>query len=515
MEPRDYLNALRRRWLVILGLGLLGALIALAYDSTLPTLYKATSSVFVSTQRGETTSELVQGSTFTQANVQSYARLATMPIVLEPVIAELDLDIAPRALARAITVDTPLNTVIIEITASSPDAAKSAEIADAVTESLSNAVARLSPEGPDGEPAITMTTVSSAQVPRLPYAPNTRFIVLTGLLAGFAAGFVFALASEAFDTRLRNAADLARVTDAPLLGTVSRRRRRGSSGLVMRTDPHGPQAESYRRIRANLEFADVDSRVRALVVTSAVAGEGKSTTSINLALALAERSDRVLLIDADLRRPSIGRHCEIEDAVGLTTVLLGEVAVADAVQRWAGVLDILPSGVVPPNPGQLLGSTAMADLMSELIASYSFIIVDSPPLLPATDALGLAHMTDGSIVVAQYKSTRREQLARAIESLVAVRARVIGVVLDRVPAPASSASYYGYRARDEDETAVADGPQAQHRHDRRDRPAEERSPAAPPPAAPPPAAPPPAAPSPAAPPPVAPESGAAEPSTTR
>lgn len=496
MEPRDYLNALRRRWILILGLGLLGGLAALAFDSTLPTLYKATSSVFVTTQRGETTSELVQGSTFTQANVQSYARLATMPIVLEPVIAELDLDISSPALARAITVDTPLNTVIIEITASSPDARESAEIADAVTTSLSAAVAQLAPEGPDGEPAITMTTVAPAQVPSFPYAPNTRFIVLTGVLAGLAVAFIFAIASEAFDTRVRNAAGLARVTDAPLLGRVGRRRGRNSSNLVMRTDPHGPQAEAYRHIRANLEFADVDRRVRALIVTSALAGEGKSTTSINLALALAERFDRVLLIDADLRRPSIGRQCEIEDSVGLTTVLLGEVAVADAVQRWAGVLDILPSGVVPPNPGQVLGSTAMADLMSELIRSYSFIIVDTPPLLPATDALGLAHMTDGAIVVARYKWTRRGQLARAIESLVAVRARVIGIVLDRVPVAAASASYYGYRARVDEVIDNGDWPRPQHRHEQRDRLAAvaEPDPAERPPA---------------------PETGAAERSTTR
>lgn len=496
MEPRDYLTALRRRWPVIVGLGLLGGLIALAYASTLPTLYKATSSVFVSTSRGETTSELVQGSTFTQANVQSYARLATMPIVLEPVIAKLDLDISPPALARAITVDTPLNTVIIEITASSPDARESAEIADAVTDALSDAVAQLAPEGPDGQPAIAMTTVATAGVPTAPYAPNTRFIVLTGTLAGLVVAFMFAIAFQAFDTRVRNADDLARVSDAPLLGTVERRPGRGASNLVMRTDPHGPQAEAYRRIRANLEFADVDRRVRALVVTSALAGEGKSTTSINLALALAERSSRVLLIDADLRRPSIGRHCQIEDAVGLTTVLLGEVTVADAVQRWAGAIDILPSGAIPPNPGQLLGSAAMADLMSELAASYTFIIVDSPPLLPATDALGLAHMTDGTIVVARYKWTRREQLARAIDSLAAVRARVVGIVLDRIPAPSRSAGYYGYRSHRDDTTDDVELQRPQHRHEHRDQPAEAAGPDA-------------------AEAPPAPESGAAEPSTTR
>ena len=342
-----------------------------------------------------------------------------------------------------------------------------------------------------------MTTVAPAQVPRFPYAPNTTFIVLTGALAGVAAAIVFAIASEAFDTRVRNAGDLARVTDAPLLR--HRERAPGRGHLEPRHAHRSARTPSrvLSSIRANLEFADVDRPVRTVVVTSALAGEGKSTTSINLALALAERSDRVLLIDADLRRPSIGRHCGIEDAVGLTTVLLGGVTVADATQRWGGVLDILPSGAVPPNPGQLLGSAAMADLMSELIASYTFIIVDSPPLLPATDALGLARMTDGSIVVARYKSTRREQLARAIESLVAVQARVVGIVLDRVPASEHSSSYYGYRTHSQDATADADLPRPQHRHEGANgSPAKAGS-------------------HPAESPPGAPESGAAEPSAAR
>lgn len=467
MEPHDYLNAVRRRWPVVLGLAFLGALIALAYDATLPTLYKSTSSVFVSARSGATTSELVQGSNFTQANVQSYARLVTTPAVLEPVIEQLDLDISPQALARAISVDTPLNTVIIEITVSNSSPDDAAQIADAVTESLSGAVAELAPEGPDGEPAITMSTVSPAEVPNAPYAPNTRLILLTGVLAGLAAAVVYAVASEAFDTRIRSSADLARVTDAPLLGTVPQRRGRDSSGLVMRTDPHSPQAESYRRIRANLEFAEVELRARTLVVTSGMPEEGKSTTSINLALALAERAGRVLLIDGDLRRPSIARQCGIEGAVGLTSVLIGEVSVEDAVQRWAGMLDVLPSGVVPPNPGQFLGSTAMADLVGELARSYDFIVIDSPPLLPATDALGLAHLTDGAIVVTRYKKTRREQFARTIDSLVAVRARVVGIVLDRVPLPRNaSARYYSYDPESSVDV-LTDSPQPRPRHDLR------------------------------------------------
>ena len=193
MDPRMYLSALRRRWPLIIVLGLLGAAIAFFYDSTLPTLYKSTASVFVSTQRGDSTSELVQGSAFAQANVQSYAQLATSPKVLQPVVDELDLSTTAQGLAGSISADTPLNTVIIQITVANGDPVKAARIADAVTASLSTVVEEISPSSADETPAVKMTPISSAQVALAPFAPNTRLIVATGLIIGLALGAVFAL----------------------------------------------------------------------------------------------------------------------------------------------------------------------------------------------------------------------------------------------------------------------------------------------------------------------------------
>jgi capsular exopolysaccharide synthesis family protein len=243
---------------------------------------------------------------------------------------------------------------------------------------------------------------------------------------------LYALAREVFDTRVSSAKDLERVSSDPLLGTLGRKKRTEPAGLVMRVMPHSALAEGYRRVRANLEFIDVDSPPRSTVVTSALAREGKSTTAINLALAMAERSSRVLLIDADLRRPSVAELCDLEGDVGLTTVLLGDVDPEDAIVRWSDGLDVLPSGAVPPNPGQLLGSAAMKNLMQRLLLEYDFIVVDSPPLLPATDALGLSHLTDGAIVVARYKTTTRQQLATTLNSLEAVNARILGIVINQV-----------------------------------------------------------------------------------
>jgi capsular exopolysaccharide synthesis family protein len=462
VEPLEYLKVIGRRWLVILVLGLLTAGAAWAYASSLPSLYRSTSSVFVSSLRGETTSELVQGSTFTRDVVQSYAQLASMPVVLDPVIANLGLEASAQRLASSVTVNTPLNTVIIEITVTDGSAERAAAIADGITASLSAAVQSLAPRGPNNSASITLQTVSAAQIPSAPSYPNTPLIVISGFLAGITLGVLYALARETLDTRVRGEKDLLRVTDAPLLGKVGRKRRADGPGLVMLARPYGAIAENYRRIRANLEFIDVDHRPHTVVISSPLTHDGKSTTAVNLALAMAERSPRVLLIDADLRQPSIAEICDIPGEVGLTTILVGTVTAEEAITVWANGLHVLPSGAIPPNPGQLLGSATMSELLGSLRSKYDFIVMDSPPLLPATDALALAHIADGAIVVTRYKSTRRAQLAATVESLEAVNARVLGIVLnlvhERSPITYDSTQAYGVPA------AAQDGPPSSTQH---------------------------------------------------
>jgi capsular exopolysaccharide synthesis family protein len=432
MESVDYLRSVIRRWQVVLLLGILGGLLGYAYAATLPTMYRATSSVFVSSPRGDTTNELVQGFTFTEKLVQSFSQLATTPAVLQPVIDTLELDTTPAALAKNVSASTPLNTVIVEVTVINRSAEQSAVIANAVTRSLATIGQELAPVGPGGAPSVTVQTVSTAQAPLNPFSPNLGLMLATGVLLGLTAGAVFAVLRDMFDTRVRDEKDLARVSDAPLLGKVGAKDRRDPAGIVMRTMPRSAIAESYRRIQTNLEFIDVDHRPRTIVVTSAVTGEGKTTTAVNLALALAERSSAVLLIDADLRHPGVAEVCGVETGAGLTTVLVGSLTAEDAIVRYGASLSVLPAGALPPNPGQLLSSDTMRTLLGRLTERYEYIVIDSPPLLSTTDALGLANIADGAIVVARYRATRRQQLKDTIESLDNVNATLLGVVLNQV-----------------------------------------------------------------------------------
>ncbi|MFC0712417.1 polysaccharide biosynthesis tyrosine autokinase [Cellulomonas biazotea] len=438
MEPAEYLAALRKHWLFIAVLGVLGFAAGYAYSTSLPSSFRATSSVYVTVPESSSVGELVQGSTYAQNRIENYAQLATKPFVLDPVIDDLGLDTTARALAKSVGVSAPLNSTILEISAVSGEPERAADIANAVAQQLATAVEELEGDTADGEPNVQITMVGEATPPNFAFAPNTKLNAATGLVLGGVIGVVLALARTLLDTRIRSMKDLRRATDTPVLSSVRYDRKGRKSPLVMRRDPFGDQAEAFRRLRTNLRFLTIAGPSRSIVVTSSLPTEGKSTTAINLAIAMAEGNARILLIDADLRRPSVHRYLGIEGAVGLTTVLIGEASAEDVIQPWGdGSLDVLPAGQIPPNPSELLDSPAMGRLLQRLSLRYDVILLDSAPLLPVTDAAVLSRLTDGALVVVGCRTVHRNQLSDALASLEAVDARVLGLLLNQVSAKAS------------------------------------------------------------------------------
>jgi capsular exopolysaccharide synthesis family protein len=394
---------------------LIGAVLGLAVARLTPESFQSTSSVFVSTQRGETSAELVQGSTFTQNIVQSYSQLATMPIVLDPVIARLDLNTTAANLAKEVTAET-------------------------ISEELATAVQRISPRSDSNVPVVALESVARATPSASRSAPNTPLLVASGGGIGLVLGYAFILLRAVMDTRIRTEYELQRTGDIPVLGVIGRQ-----SGARSGADRPGavfsePLAEAYRRLATNIEFLDPDTKISSITVTSSMPGEGKTTTAISLALAAGELTPRVLIVDADLRRPSVAKYCGIEGAVGLTSVLAGQVSLEEAVEPWNHI-HVLTTGSLPPNPSQIVNSNAMADLMVKITHSYDLVIVDSPPLLPVTDSLALSRITDGALIVVRFKMTRRQQVRSSLAALEAVKARAVGVVLNRVTQRNRDAEY--------------------------------------------------------------------------
>jgi succinoglycan biosynthesis transport protein ExoP len=264
------------------------------------------------------------------------------------------------------------------------------------------------------------------------------------MLIGLAVGIGLAVLRQVLDTRIRNERDVELVTDAAIIGGIVYDPKAATRPLIVQDDPRSPRAESFRTLRTNLQFLDVGQGGRSFIVTSSVQSEGKSTTTANLAIALADSGVRVLLVDADLRRPKVANYMGLEGSVGLTDVLIGHVALDDVVQEWGrGRLSVLPAGTVPPNPSELLGSAAMGRLITELRSKFDVVLFDTPPLLPVTDAAILSRFVGGVILVVAAGRANRHHVGGAIAALTNVGSSVSGIVLTMLPTKGPDAYGYG------------------------------------------------------------------------
>lgn len=442
MGLMEYLSAIRQRWLTIAIVVVLGAGIGLTIGKLTTPTYRATSEVFVTVSSGENVGELVQGSTFTQNIVQSYAQLATTPIVLDPVIEKLSLNTTARHLAKRIQVDSPVNTVIIKISVDAINPEEAAEIANAIAAELPRTVNKLMPHTTSGS-QISLTTVAQAHVPGFPISPNTKLYAAIGVVLGGMIGVLFAVILRLLDTRVGGREDLSETSNLPVLGVIPKWTAKKQYELPLIEEPDGAIAESYRTLRSNLDFIwSDDPGSKAVVLTSAMPSDGKTTTSLNLALALAERGKNVIVVDLDLRRPSIAKATGLIGNVGLTTVLIDKVSLRQAIQVWGNTeLDILSSGEIPPNALQLIDSPRMTSLIERLKDLYDYVILDAPPLLSVVDASILARKVDGTILVVASGQTKRTQVTSALGALEQAGKRPLGTVLTRGREAKSTYSY--------------------------------------------------------------------------
>lgn len=439
-------DALRKLWIVIVAIALLGVVAGYGVAASTTPIYQATATLYFSLSQGTTGSDLNQGSTYTQNQMLSFAQLTTSSLVLQPVIDDLHLDTTPREISRSIVVTVPLNTVLLEVQASSSDPQTSARVANAVADHLTEVVEQVSPRtgGDDGSPTISATLVDEAVVPLVQALPNKPRDAMLGGAVGLILGVLVALLWTILDTRVRNESVLARVVSAPVLGSVSRVRGAAAERrLYVAAEPLGHTSEEFRRIRSALAYSGVSERARRVLITSVNPGEGKSTFTANLALTLAGLGSSVLIVDADLRRPRVAEYFGIEGAVGLTTVLLGEIAFNEAKVSHPGtMLDILTSGEIPPNPAEMLTSDAMTRLLEEASEQYEYVIIDSPPVLSVADANLLATVVDGAIIIVDASKTRRTSLVHAATSFESAGGRVIGMVLNKAKARRRRNAYY-------------------------------------------------------------------------
>lgn len=216
--------------------------------------------------------------------------------------------------------------------------------------------------------------------------------------------------------------------------------------LIAKYDPKSPISEQYRTIRTNILYSSVDEEIRSLMVTSSGPGEGKSTTTGNLAVVFAQQGKTVLLIDADLRKPTVHYTFKLSNTTGLTSILTNQVELMEAVNKTdEDNLYVLSSGPIPPNPSELLGSKAMKQFMERALEEFDLIIFDTPPVLAVTDAQILGNLCQGSVLVVSSGKTDKESLLKTKELLTASNGRLLGVVLNNKKVD-KKGSYYYYGA---------------------------------------------------------------------
>jgi succinoglycan biosynthesis transport protein ExoP len=294
-----------------------------------------------------------------------------------------------------------------------------------------------------------VSVVTPAKAPASPSSPQPvrdgLIAAFVGLLVGIGIAFLADHLDDAVYSK-EEAGHLAR--DAPVLGMIPRIsswKRRSDTVLATIESANSSVAEAFRSVRTSLQFAGHDGNMKTILVTSPSAGEGKTSTIANLGIVLAQADQRVVIVSCDLRRPRLGQFFDRQESPGFTAVILGQTSLGDALQTVEGTKNLffLGSGEVPPNPTELLSSSAAREIFAKLRQAFDVVLIDSPPLLPVTDAVILSGMVDATLLVIAAGETKRNQVEEASEMLAQVDAKRVGVILNEVEV----GGRYGYRDR--------------------------------------------------------------------
>jgi non-specific protein-tyrosine kinase len=295
-----------------------------------------------------------------------------------------------------------------------------------------------------------ITVVEPATPPERPVRPRVLMNTLLAMIVGGMIGLGAAYLVEYLDDTIKTPDDIARLTPVSTLGIIARTKGT-DEGVITLENPRSPVAEAYRTIRTGIQFASVDRPIRTLVVTSAGPGEGKSTTAANLAVVMAQAGKRVVLVDADLRKPTQHRRWRLPNTVGLTGALLMDsisenldylLSPTQVENLW-----VLTSGQLPHNPSELLGSHKLQQLIEQLLKTHDILLFDSPPALAVTDPVVLGRNMDGVLIVVDAGATREPALVHVLTEMEKVNAHVVGIILNRYRRGRGAGYYYYYYDR--------------------------------------------------------------------
>lgn len=432
MSQTRRVTSVLRRWPTIVAVTSIGVAAAVFAGAQATPTYTAQSDVLISPPEAQSTSAPAA------RTVASFAEVLGGRIAASSVVDQLGLDRSIRSVDDDLSATVVDGTAVLRVAATSTDAEESARISQAAAVAF---VEWLKAQ----KTTLTASVIGDAVAPAAASSPPTTLWRVIGGLIGLLAGLLLAALRQRADHSIRTPAELEEIAGAPVLGAIAFDRAAAQTPLITSLGTHHPRFEAVRILRTNLQFVDIDQTHKVITVTSSVPGEGKSTTACNLAIALAQTGVQVALVEGDLRRPRVSEYLGLERTVGLTTVLVGRVTLEAGLQQAPTPgLDVLTSGALPPNPSEILQTSAMSALISDLRHTYDVVLIDAPPLLPVTDASLLASISDGALLVVRHGETGRESVASAVTRLNAVGARLLGTVLSMAPVKELARTGYGY-----------------------------------------------------------------------
>ncbi|MEY2419133.1 MAG: tyrosine-protein kinase, partial [Actinomycetota bacterium] len=436
MELQAFVSLIRRRWPIVVLAFVICLAGSAAISQSQTKQYATTARLFVSVPDVINVQQAVQANQVTSELMQTFAKMVDDNITTGRVFNRLNARVPVDRIRAKVSASALPQTFLIDVRGGDPDPALATTLTNETAEALKSVIDQLGKAS-----GIEATILSRAPRPVDPVSPKPGRDITVGAFLGLALGAVIALAIDSLDRTIREGDVAAEVFGAPVLCSIPKQRRIASDPLVALKSGGSPTGEAYRALRTAIRFRESSQHLKTVLVTSAAAGDGKSTIAANLAIAMSLDGAKTILIDADLRRTRLATMFDLPVGKGLTDVLLGKASLSEALVPWSRGLSILQVGTYTLNPSEALGSQAMVQVLEEAKRVADIVIVDAPPTLPVADPAVLAAQVDGTVLVCRWHRTSLHAAAATRSMLDNVGADVIGVVLN-AEAGGRSANYY-------------------------------------------------------------------------
>lgn len=448
MDIRKIIAMVLRKWPVIVITAFIGAVAMYVFSSVYVTpIYSAKATMIVNKsqyQASEQNQMSYNDILMTQKLVKSYTIIMTSDTNLDLVKKELDTEMSIGAIRRSVKVSSVGETEVLQISVEHADPVLAQNIANALVKVSPATIIRVIKAG-------SAEVIDYALVPQSPVKPVVWQYGALGALIGLMLALAMIFLRDYFDNTFKTEDDIREVLDLPVITSLPEIMKDGNTVLTGETP--FDYKEAFKVLRTKIQFSGIDGQMKKIAITSSSPFEGKTTVSINTALTLAETGKSVLLVDCDLRKPKVSKTLDIGQEPGLSNVLTQDSELELAIRNLEDfdTLDIIPCGVIPPNPAELLGSEQMGKFLDEIDSEYDYIIFDTPPIGLVADTAELSKFLDGVIWVVSYGRTIKESAIFAKETLDSVSANIIGCVFNRVKADGyGTRGYYrryGYGGR--------------------------------------------------------------------